>query len=576
MKTTVLAGLLLIAGLCVAQPSTQIDLLGTPDRSDRLSRVYGSSGSGRAGLPVAGGGDMDGDGFADYGFAAFQAPVGGLASAGRVYLVFGNGSIGGSLDTSAPDPAILNILGTQASEHAGSEIWMDDVTGDGLADLLVCRQDFTPLAGRIGAGALTIVVGSASLKALAQAGTDLNLAAPPAGITLFTLFGSDVQDRMCMWVRTGDVTGDGVLDIAVGADQFGNAQDHLGRVYVIRGGAHLNQALAIDAGQAGQPGFALAGNLAQIPAPGSAPHSHFGATVQVADLDGNGRAEVLAATALNRAGGSLGPSPRPERADGSGGTPDGTLHIVWDDNFPSGLWPSPLIINLAAPLGGISAITGTAINDVFGEEILGGLDFDGNGQADLFVGDLTGSPPGRAIGGLGHVLFDAATLKNQSFDLDNPPVGLVESRIYGPIAGAIGADTAMQGDFDGDGIDDLAFSSPHDAPFGRLFAGTIHLLFGQTGGWPGLIDLAPASLPAPSQLRITEVYGARGNMPGDTGDTLAYSGAAGDINGDGRTDILTNEMVGNGIAPGTVDVGNLIILSGSLLTGPLFADGFED
>ncbi|MFK7956046.1 MAG: FG-GAP repeat protein [Lysobacterales bacterium] len=568
--------LVLLATVGHAQPTTQFDLLSTPDSADALTRVYGSSGTGRAGLPVAGGGDVDGDGFADFGFAAFQAPVGALVGAGRVYLVFGDGTIGGSLDTSAADPAILNILGTQASEHTGSEIWMDDVTGDGLADLLVCRQDHTPIAGRTGAGALTIVVGNPALKTLAQSNTDLDLSAPPVGITLFTVFGADVQDRMCMWARTGDVTGDGIADIVVGADQFGSDQNHLGRVYVIRGGVHLNQVAAVDAGQSGQPGFVLAGNLAQISSPVTQLHAHFGATVQVADLDGNGRAEVLAATALNRAGGSLGPSPRPERADGSGGTPDGTVYIIWDDNFPAGVWANPFEINVNTAAGATSAITGATINSVFGEEMLGGLDFDNNGSADLFVGDLTGGPPGRGTAGLGHVLYDAAGLKNLTFDLDSPPVGVVETRIYGPVVGAIGADTAMQGDFDADGIDDLAFSSPHDAPFGRQNAGTVHVMFGQAGRWPALIDLAPEALPPPSQLRLTEVYGARGNIPGDTGDTLAYSGAAGDINGDGRTDILTNEMVGNGIAPNTVDVGNLIILSGSLLAEPLFADGFEE
>ena len=52
-------------------------------------------------------------------------------------------------------------------------------------------------------------------------------------------------------------------------------------------------------------------------------------------------------------------------------------------------------------------------------------------------------------------------------------------------------------------------------------------------------------------------------MSGDTGDTLGYSAASADIDGDGVMDIVVNEMVGNGLQPGSIDVGNLIILSGA-------------
>ena len=48
---------------------------------------------------------------------------------------------------------------------------------------------------------------------------------------------------------------------------------------------------------------------------------------------------------------------------------------------------------------------------------------------------------------------------------------------------------------------------------------------------------------------------------------------AADIDRDGLTDIITNEMLGNGVAPGAIDVGNMLVLSGELTV--LFADGFE-
>ena len=47
---------------------------------------------------------------------------------------------------------------------------------------------------------------------------------------------------------------------------------------------------------------------------------------------------------------------------------------------------------------------------------------------------------------------------------------------------------------------------------------------------------------------------------------MCYSAAAGDVDGDGLTDIIANEMVGNGIAPSTLDVGNLIVMGGDLVS----------
>ena len=87
---------------------------------------------------------------------------------GAVFLIFLDGTGTGVRDTAAADTRILRIDGVVDDETTGSEIWMDDVTGDGLADLLICRQNFTPEKAtmgnaRAGAGALTILVGGAEV-----------------------------------------------------------------------------------------------------------------------------------------------------------------------------------------------------------------------------------------------------------------------------------------------------------------------------------------------------------------------------------------------------------------------------
>jgi hypothetical protein len=227
-----------------------------------------------------------------------------------------------------------------------------------------------------------------------------------------------------------------------------------------------------------------------------------------------------------------------------------------------------LELSLDAVPGAISVIDGGRTElystRAFGEELLGGLDYDGDGSADLFVGDLVTSRHdiGGGAHGAGFLLWNAAGLRGRSFSIVDPPPEQVVTTFIGSVDAAIAGDTAMHGDFDADGIDDLAFSSPHADPLGRDGAGTLHVVWGQTRPWPTLIDLRPPFQPPLDELVITEVHGANGQRGGNQPDTLGYSGAQGDVDGDGLVDVITNEMTGDGLTVGTEDVGNLVVMSG--------------
>jgi len=585
-----------------AQPVATLDLAAVGTSDSGLQRVHGSVGTGVSGVPVAGGFDVDGDGHRDYAFAAMRADPLGRNEAGQVFLVFGDGSIDGTMDSGVSNPRILPITGDQVQENAGSELWMADVTGDGLGDLLICRQNFTPDAGRIGAGALTILVGHPELRTMAGAGETLDLRNPPGGLPIVNILGDNaglfdgqginqnVGERLCMWTRTGDVTDDGVADFVVGADRRAShnnpTQRDSGAAYVFRGGAHFQSSQTIDLADFGS---VAVGNVLRLRPPGDCDDDdgdgidcHFGATVQIADLDGNGVGEVIAAAALNRSGGSL--PPAGGSGNGAGGSRVGTVYIAWDDNFVGSWNPSPDFFvgtGAGSTPGSHTIMHGGPGNDVFGEELLGGLDYDNDGAPDLFVGDLTGegfgSLPGTSNAGLAHIIYDAAVLRNEIFSVNSPPPGFAMATFQGPGTGAISADTAMHGDYNDDGIDDVAFSSPHDNHFGRVNAGTIHILLGKNGQWPAESDLDPANYPDPADVQFLEIYGANG-VSGDAGDTLCYSAADGDINGDGIIDMITNEMLGNGLQPGSEDSGNLILLDVRRLFGfdsGFFNDGFE-
>ncbi|MGE3167197.1 MAG: hypothetical protein AB7O52_20005 [Planctomycetota bacterium] len=575
----VVLGLLLLAcGSSLRAATTVVDLAALVPGTDPLVRVLapnndngGAFSLGPLGVPVAAGADLDGDGFRDYAIAHMRASPLGRDQAGTVSLVFGNGTIGETLDLQAGSPRILRIFGAANEgerEFAGSEIWMDDVTGDGLGDLLICRQNLS-LPGRTGAGALTVLVGGATLRGLAMSSTPIDLASPPPGVVLTTLIGPTAFARLGIWTRTGDVDGDGTLDFIVAADQEATTGTHGGATYVVRGGAHLAVNQTIDlANFAATP---LAGHVARITPPSGANHFHFGATCQVGDLNGNGRAEVMVAAAFNRAGGIIGPF---ASSHGSGGAPGGRVYVVWDDAFPVAPWPVSFQIDLEAPAPGtLTTINSGSLNVSLGEEILGGLDYSGDGFADLFIGDLVADGTGgsRPTSGIGYVLYHAALAKGLTFSIDNPPPAIAVTTIWGPFQGAIGSDTAGHGDFNGDGIADLMIGNPKASPQGREGAGTMTVLLGQSTPWPALIDTAPG---VPNVgVEIIDIHGVRGDMPGDGGDVLCYSAAVGDIDADGRVDLIVNEMKGNGTSPSSIDNGNLLVISG-LLFGGAVGSGF--
>ena len=498
--------------------------------------------------------------------SGMQASPLGRAGAGQVWLSFGDGAIGADIDSATNTSGVV-FAGAGPNEAAGGEIWIDDVTGDGLGDLIIGRQNFRNQSpDRIGAGAVTIVAGSAALRNFS--GRVVDLAAPPAELSVMTISGAAALDRLGFWMRTGDVSGDGVADMLVGADQVDvDGQVNAGLAYLVRGGAHLASNTTVDL--AAIAGSFLDGHLVTIQPPANSADYHFGATVGVADLDGNGRAELLIAASLSRVGGLLVAEGAPaDSAVRNGGNPGGSLFIVWDDNVPQAdPWPAGLTLTTGSLAFGLSRIDGGEQDNLFaserfGEDILGGEDYDADGTVDLFVGDIHGDTlPGGTNAGLGHIFFDAASLRDLQFSLSAIPAGVRMTTVLGEDAGVIFGDTSMHGDIDGDGTVDLVIASPLASPESRAEAGTIHILWGQTGPWPEAIALAPDMRPATDSFAITDIIGGRGSGSGDDqGDTLMYSAASGDLNADGNVDLVVNEMRGNGIAPDTIDVGNLLII----------------
>jgi alpha-tubulin suppressor-like RCC1 family protein len=443
--------------------------------------VNGQCNADLSGNSVSAAGDVNGDGFADLIIGAGNADAAGGPNAARSYVVFGK-SDGIAINLSAVangSGGFLISVETPAQYSTVSVSAAGDVNGDGLADLIVGRPD-------LNAGRSYVVFGTT-----ANSGVELSaIVSRTGGFVIDGQCGGDWSGSSV--ASAGDVNGDGLADLIVGADSHSpGGRFEAGRSYVVFGKAGSG-AIALSAVASGNGGFVINGQCAG---------DHSGYSVAGAgDVNGDGLADVIVGA---------------YHGDPAAGSDAGRSYVVFGKNGTSAVELSAI----ANGSGGFM-INGQCEGDASGHRVAATGDLNGDGLGDLFVGAYGGDPAAGSSAGRSYVVFGKTG--GGSVELSAIANGRDGFVINGQCASDYsGGRLAGVDDVNGDGLADLIVAAPFADPATGSNAGRSYVLFGGT---------------AEAFWSERDQFGGIGN------DTLTGTGAAETLIGNTGNDVL----IGNG------------------------------
>jgi len=445
--------------------------------------------------------DINGDGYADLLVGANRYDN-GEEDEGRVFLYLGSA-------TGIRPVPVWTAEGNQEGANFGLSVASaGDVNGDGFTDVIVGAPQYD--GPEYNEGRVYVYYGSAAGLARDEA---------------WASEGDRAGGTLGFSVRTaGDVNGDGYSDVIVGAPLYDNGESDEGRAFVYHGtgsGLEASPAWAAEGNQLGAQLGSAVGGAGDVNGDG------YSDVIVGAPLYDNGQSDEGRALVYHGSASGLAASPswtvEGDQAGARFGHAVSTAGDVDGDGYSDVIVGAPLYDNGQSDEGRALVYHGSAAGLAadpswtaegdqagawFGHAVSTAGDVDGDGYSDVIVGaplyDNGQSDEGRAF-----------AYHGGDEGVEASPAWSVESQQAGA---SFGRAVATAGDVDGDGYSDVVVGAPlYDN--GQTDEGRAYVYHGSAAG---LATLG----------RVVE---GQGQAQAGFGEAVA---AAGDVNGDGLSDLI--------------------------------------
>ncbi|MEM7566096.1 MAG: hypothetical protein AAF321_02580, partial [Pseudomonadota bacterium] len=490
-------------------------------------RIGGISELDALGWSVSSAGDLNGDGIAD---VIIGAPGRTDSLTGEAYVVFGTRD-GFEQTIRLADDYFdgtngFLIDGINAGDRAGWSVsGAGDLNGDGIADIVIGAPQ-AELRGGTSFGESYVIFGKTeTFDARVTLGNNfIN------GANGFRIDGINVGDQSGWSVSdAGDVNGDGIADIIIGAPFAELSGDAKGESYVIFGNAS-GFAQSVTLGN----NFINGTNGFRIDGINDDDRSGFSVS-GAGDVNGDGIADIIIGA--------------PE-AELRGGTSFVESYVIFGSasGFPQSVTLGDNFINGTNGF----RIDGINENDRSGSSVSAAGDVNGDGIDDIIIGapeaELNGNNNGEA-----YVIFGKTESFGQSVTLNDSFIdGTNGFRIDGlNDTDLLGGSVSAAGDVNGDGFDDIIIGAPSATNDLGNNSGEAYVIFGKATGFAQSVTVDSAFLDGVNGFRIRSI--------GEGDEAGASVSGAGDLNGDGFDDIIVGARLAD---PNGIDSGGAYVIYG--------------